>query len=85
MHFDATDVCFHLRTGTVFKRQIPQLLQLIKVSDNSIETIGTGMTKQFYGGVFKSINKLTIFIAAARFIFRLNGVEFSVTFRRHFY
>ena len=55
VHFDATDVWFHLRTGADFQRPIPQLLQLIKVSDNSIETIGTngpsGMTKQFYGGV----------------------------------
>ena len=34
IHFDATDVCFHLRAGTVLKRPIPQLLQLIKVSDN---------------------------------------------------
>ena len=89
IHFDATDACFLLRTGTVFKRPMPQLLQLIKVFDNSIETIDTngpsGMTKQFYGGVFKSVNKLAIFIAATRVVFHLNGVEFSITFRRHFY
>ena len=62
IHFDATDACFHLRTETVFKRLIPQLLPLIKLSDNSNDTLGTtgksGMTKQFYGGVFTSINKL---------------------------
>ena len=83
------DAWFHLWTGTVFKRPIPQHLQLIKVSDNSIETISTnsplGMTKQFYGGVFKSINKFIIFIAPTRVIFHLNEVEFSITFRRHFY
>ena len=54
IHFDAKDACFHLQTGTVFKRPIPQLLQLIEVSDNSIETMGTncpsGMIKKFYGG-----------------------------------
>ena len=89
IQFDATDACFYLRTGTVFKRPIAQLLQLIKVSDNSIEKIGasspSGMTKQFYGEDFKSINKLAIFIAATRIIFRLNAVEFSITFRKHFY
>ena len=51
LHFDATGECFHLRTGRVFNLPIPQLLQLIKVSDNSIETISTngplGLTKQF--------------------------------------
>ena len=78
IHFDATDACFHLLTRKVFKRPIPQLLQLIKVSDNSIETNDTngpsGMTKQFYGGIFKSINKLAIFVAANRVIFRHNIV-----------
>ena len=78
VHFDARDACFHFGTGAIFKQPIPQLLQLF-------ETIGTnsplGMTKQFYGGVFKSINKLAIFIAATRVIFRLNGAEFRITLR----
>ena len=54
IHFDAVDACFNLQTGTIFKRPIPQLLQLINVSDNSIETIGkngrSGVIKQFYDG-----------------------------------
>ena len=80
------DACFHLQT--VLKQPIPHLLQLIKISNNFFETIGMngplGMTKQFYGRVFKSIKKLAIFIAATRVIFRLSGMEFSITFRRYF-
>ena len=51
-----------------------------------IDTNGpSGMAKQFYGGGFKSVNKLGIFITATRVIFHLNEVQFSITFRRHFY
>ena len=89
IHFDATGACFPLLTGTVLRQPIPQLLQFIKVFDNSIETIGmngpSGMTKQFYGKVSESINKLAIFIAATRVFLGLNGVQFSITFKIHFY